>query len=187
MAWTARNSYLTQDEMEGNAREIAKYAKRQRWSKTALAAILGNMQGESGINPGIWELLIPYGTGYGLVQWTPYTKLQDWAEAEGKTWIDNGVTQLERISYEAANNIQWFSNAELGVDPPITFEQYLHDDSYTLQEMTNFFLWFYEHPADPGPAVQAVRYQYAQDWYDFIGSYHTIPIWLLFKMKERWS
>ena len=51
MAWTAANRYLTQAEMEGNAREIINYARQENWSKTALAAILGNMQAESTINP----------------------------------------------------------------------------------------------------------------------------------------
>lgn len=184
MSWTARNGYLNQAEMEGNAREIIAYARQEHWSKTALAAILGNLQAESGINPGIWENLTPYQGGYGLTQWTPYTKLQLWADAEGLTWIDDGDTQLQRISYEAQNNLQWFYNSEIGMAPPISFEDFLHDDNYTLQNMTNFWLWFYEHPADPGPTTQATRFAYAEDWYDFIGNYGTIPIWLMFKMRQ---
>ncbi len=187
MAWTAANRYLTQAEMEGNAREIVKYARQENWSKTALAAILGNMQAESGINPGIWENLTPYAGGYGLVQWTPYTKLEQWAEEEGLTWLDDGDTQLLRISYEAQNNIQWFRNEELGIDPPISFEEFLHDDNYSRDDMTNFWLWFYEHPADPGPTTQQQRQTYAEFWWDFIGAYGQLPIWLLFKIRERWN
>lgn len=188
MAWTSGNRYLTQAEMEGNAREIERYARDEHWSKTALCAILGNMEAESGINPGIWEQFTPYGSsGYGLVQWTPYTKLSNWATSEGLPWLDDGDTQLLRISYEAANNLQWFRNDELGIDPPITFEQFLHDGNYTLQDMTNFWLWFYEHPFDPGPTTQQQRQALAEAWWNFIGAYGVIPIWMLFKMRERWN
>lgn len=42
--------------------------------------MLGNMQQESGINPGIWEVLPNANFGYGLVQWTPaIDKFFSWA------------------------------------------------------------------------------------------------------------
>lgn len=185
MSWISGNYYLNTSEMENNAQLVADYAAAHGWSKTACCAILGNMQAESGINPGIWESLTPYMGGYGLTQWTPYTKYSDWATGEGYTWQDNGDAEMERISYEAANNLQWFTNAELGIPPPCTFEQFLKDDLYDLQDSTNFWLWFYEHPADPGPATQALRYSYAQYWDSYI-DWHglTIPIWLLFKFND---
>ena len=186
MSWTSRNGYLNQAEKEGNAREVARYAQQEHWSKTALCAILGNMEAESGINPGIWENLVPYDPngGYGLTQWTPYTKLSNWATSEGLTWEDDGETQLMMLSNEAATNQQWFYNSEIGMAPPISFEDFLHDDNYTLQDMTNFFLWFYEHPLDPGPATQAQRFVNAEYWWNFLGSYGMIPIWLMFKMRQ---
>lgn len=184
MSWTSGNRYLTQAEMQGNAQMVARYAKTDGWTKIACAAVLGNMQAESGINPGIWENLTPYAGGYGLAQWTPYTKYSDWATGEGYTWQDNGDAELARISYEAANNLQWFRNAEIGMDPPCTFEMFLRDGLYDLQTSTNLWLWFYEHPADPGPTTQDLRYSYAQQWYDFI-TWTDIPVWLLFKFKKR--
>lgn len=183
MAWYSGNYYLSQSEMENNAQLVADYARSNGWTKIACAAILGNMQAESGINPGIWENLTPYGGGYGLVQWTPYTKYSDWATGEGYTWQDNGDAEMERISYEAANNLQWFRNAELGIDPPITFEQFLKAGLYDLENSTNFWLWFYEHPADPGPTTQQTRYSYAQAWYNYI-DWKEIPTWLLFKFND---
>lgn len=192
MAWIGGNYYLSQAEMEGNAREIETYARSHGWTKNATAAILGNMQAESGINPGIWEMLNPYNGGYGLVQWTPYTKYSDWATAQGYSWQNNGPAELDRISYEAANNLQWFYNAEIGANPPCTFEQFLKLNLYDLQTSTNLWLWFYEHPADPGPTTQAIRYGYAQSWYAFMSDWPdigTLPAWLLFKFKDwrRWN
>ena len=183
MIWNSGNYYLSTSEMEENAQNVAKYGKIHGWTKIATAAILGNMQAESGINPGIWENLLAFQGGYGLVQWTPYTKYSVWATGEGYVWADNGDAELERISYEAANNLQWFTNAELGITPPETFAQYLTDTSLDLQTATNYWLWFYEHPADPGPATQATRYSYAQNWYNFI-TWYEIPPWLLFKFND---
>lgn len=185
MSWTAGNRYLTAAETAGNAQEVANIFLAWGWSQNAIAAMLGNMQGESGINPGIWENLDPYNGGYGLTQWTPYTKLSTWAEGLGYSWIDNGPTQCKRIDYESQNNLQWFYNSEIGMAPPITFTQF-SVSTLPLNDLTNYFLWFYEHPADPWAGTQAVRQGYAQHWYntlDWSGG-GTIPVWMLFKIKK---
>lgn len=186
MSWHAGNRYLTAAETFDNAQEVADFFIVSGWTRNAIAAMLGNMQGESGINPGIWEGLIPYGGGYGLTQWTPYTKLSTWAEAEGETWIDNGPTQCQRIDYEQIHNVQWFYNSEIGMDPPITFHQFT-ESMLPINTLTNYFLWFYEHPADPGPTTQATRQGYAAYWdqnLDWTGA-KTFPVWLLFKFNKR--
>lgn len=146
MSWTARNGYLTQAEMEGNAQEVWTFFRSRGWSENATAAMLGNMQSESGINPGIWENLTSYTGGYGLTQWTPYTKYSQYA---GGGWQNNGEAQCQRIAYEAENGMQWFRNpAAPIVNPPISFAEFTTSnlDVYTL---ANYFLWFYEHPANP--------------------------------------
>ena len=45
----------------------------QGFTKNAACGVLGNMQQESGINPGIWQSTNNISLGYGLVQWTPAT------------------------------------------------------------------------------------------------------------------
>lgn len=186
MSWTSGNRYLTAAEMAGNAQEVASYGIRHGWTRNATAGILGNMQAESGVNPGIWENLTPFGGGYGLVQWTPYTKYSDWATAQGYVWMDNGPAEMARISYEAANDLQWFDNAELGIQVPCTFQQFLTDPSLSLQDCSNYWLWFYEHPVDPGAATQAARYANAQYWDQNLNwNISTVPAWLLFKFRER--
>lgn len=167
--WIAKNTYLTRDEMENNALLAWAFFGSRGWSREAVSAMLGNMQTESTINPGIWESLIEYGGGYGLVQWTPYTKYSEWA---GSGWENNGNKQCERINYEMENGLQWFSNIEAPiVDPPITFEEFSKstDDVETL---ANYFLWYYEHPAD---TIQPNRAEQAKNWYEFLAGITPTP------------
>lgn len=201
MPWIATNNYLGLADMQNNALLVASYGYSQGWTKNAISAILGNMQAESSINPGIWESLIPYGGGYGLVQWTPYTKYSNWATGMGYTWQNNGDAEMERISYEAQNNIQWFYNAEIGIAPPISFQQFL-ESTDNINTLSNYWLWFYEHPADPYAGTQALRQQYTQYWYNYIPDDPGpgpdppeppepgyIPYWLMFKFndwKKKW-
>lgn len=180
--WISGNRYLDTSEMRNNAEMVFKYGTNHGWSLNAIAAICGNMQSESGINPGIWEGLTPYSGGYGLVQWTPYTKYSDWATQQGYTWEDNGNAEMERISYEAANNLQWFRNEELGMDPPISFADFL-TSQLPPETLADYWCWFYEHPANP---TQPARAAQARAWYDYLGGLGgQVPVWLLFKFVER--
>lgn len=81
----SNNKYLTQGEMESNAKEIYIYLSDKGWTINAISGLLGNMQRESTINPGLWQSLKEgnYSGGYGLVQWTPATKYTNWAKANG--------------------------------------------------------------------------------------------------------
>lgn len=155
------NRYLTQEEMENNARYIWNYLGSQGWSMNAVAGMLGNMQTESTINPGIWESLNSGNTsgGFGLVQWTPATKLISWANSQKLDYQDID-TQLERIEYELANGIQYYPTASY----PESFKQFKEStkDPYYLGMA---FLANYERPA---VANQPKRGQQAQAWYEFL-------------------
>ena len=74
MAWISRSGALTQAEMENNADIVISYFRSIGINDNTIAGILGNMQAESGINPERQEV---GGQGYGLVQWTPVTVLQN--------------------------------------------------------------------------------------------------------------
>ena len=77
MAWISGNRYLSASEMKNNAQIIMDYLLAAGWTKNAIAGMLGNMQTESGCNPGIWEsLTIDWSRGYGLVQWDACNKTQ---------------------------------------------------------------------------------------------------------------
>lgn len=56
-----------------NARNVFTYAWQVGWKRYAICALLGNMQAESGLNPGRHE---DGGEGFGLVQWTPERVLE---------------------------------------------------------------------------------------------------------------
>lgn len=90
MAWTISNNYLTESQMQGNALEVYNFFSARGWTLNAIAGMLGNMERESNINPGLWQSLNygNYSGGYGLVQWTPATNYTDWASANGYSITD---------------------------------------------------------------------------------------------------
>ena len=158
MAVISSNAYLSLSEMAGNAQYILDYLTARGWTKNAVCAMLGNMQSESTINPGIWQSLKEGATnlGFGLVQWTPATKILDWQESHG---VDKGDIdgQLERIIYEKDNKIQWQK-----VTTTMTFEEFSKstDSVETLAEL--FELNYEQHAGD----VQPDRKTQARYWYD---------------------
>ena len=169
MAWISGNYYLNQQEMENNALIIWNSLSASGWSINAVSAMLGNMQSESSINPGIWEgLVVDYVRGYGLVQWTPATKYINWA---GSDW-ENPDRELDRINYEVENNIQWFENPGAPIIiPPISFTEFKTSD-LPVATLANYFLWYYEHPADINQPWRATQ---AESWYTFLSGHPPEP------------
>ena len=167
--WISKNAYLTQSEMEHNATLVWRYFGSRGWTIEAVSAMLGNMQTESTINPGIWESLIVNGGGYGLVQWTPYTKYSEWA---GQGWQNNGTKECERIEYEKDNGLQWFRNPSVTPsDPPISFKEF-STSTLDVGTLANYFLWYYEHPSEP---IQPNRAEQAEKWYKFLSGVDPQP------------
>lgn len=153
------NSYLTLEQMTVNAQYILDYLISQGWTKNAICGMLGNMQTESTINPGIWEGLdnTSPSNGFGLVQWTPSTNYTDWADANGYTH-DSMDGQLQHILYEKANGLQWISTASY----PMTFSQFALSTD-TPENLAYAFLYDYERPAS---LDQPDRQTQARYWYD---------------------
>lgn len=194
MSWTGRNGYLTESEMRANGIEIYQYFSSYGWSINAICAMLGNMQSESGVNPAIWEGLTPYSGGYGLVQWTPYSKYKNWAGAQ---WENNGPLECARVIFEFNNGLQWSTQ--------LAWEQYKYPNQAAFpysNEDISYLAWVwlqnYERPANfdqPQRAAQAL------DWYNYITGEQPpippdpqppdpeeskkIPIWLMFKLEEN--
>ena len=87
-----------------NAKEIYNFFISKGWTVNAICGMLGNMHWESdGLEPDINEM---GGGGYGLVQWTPGTKLKSWAEGRNLNYRTVN-TQCQRIQYEVDNKIQY--------------------------------------------------------------------------------
>lgn len=153
MAWIGGNRYLSIPERINNAKIVIDYLTGLGWSSEAILGTIVNMDEESGINPNIWENLDEdFRNGYGLVQWTPATKLKDWCDSEGLDYRD-GNAQLDRINYESQTGVQWGPNiflpdasmpAYVG-NPAISFSQYtqLTDAVYA----TRAWLAWYEKPS----------------------------------------
>lgn len=175
--WFYANNYLPAEQTEHNAKLVTQFLLKHFWSKNAIAAVLGNMRGESGINPGIWENLQPFAGGYGLVQWTPYTKYSEWAIANGySNWNGNGDAQMERIIYESKNGLQWIANR------PMSFENFTKSDE-SIEYLTEVWLYNYERPADPAGTLQT-RINYALGLYDSIVK-DAVNVLLLILMANK--
>lgn len=179
---------------ENNANNIAYYFTQRGWTIDSVCAMLGNMQLESYLNPAQWEHGYPVevvGThGFGLVQWTPWTKYTTWAGADWKTNFDK---QLERITYELQNDEQWISTTTY----PLSFYQFTQatDAQYTLDWLTLCFFYDYER----GVGGESIRQSNARHWYQyFTGNPPTPPtpgptpasnnrMKLMFYLKPKWK
>jgi RHS repeat-associated protein len=157
------NKALTKEQMQVNAKYIYEYLTKEGWSKEAISALLGNMQTESTINPGRWQIGMTndydHG-GFGLVQWTPAKKYFDWAE-ENKLDPYDIDSQLKRIIYEVENNVQWQSFRN---EYEMTFKEFI-TSTKSPDELANVFLVSYERPRDQ---PQPKRGEQAISWYDFL-------------------
>lgn len=173
-------SYLSQKSMKNNAAIIWDYFLAQGWTKEAIAGMLGNMQTESTINPGLWQgRTIPddpltTDKGYGLTQWTPARKLINWATENNLDYTD-GDSQVARIKYESDNNIQWSTDNILHY----TWQDYIHSTE-TPETLARVFVWAYERPSDPDVPLRQAQARY---WYNYLTGVR-LPIWLLFKIRE---
>ena len=155
------NRYLTVSEMETNARYIANYLLARGWSINAICGMLGNMQAESGINPGIWQNRDEGNTslGYGLVQWTPATKYLNWCY-ENDLEPSHMDSNLERIIYEVENGMQWIKTSSY----PMTFKEFMTSNE-SPEYLAAAFLYNYERPANPKPSIRGNN---ANRWYKVI-------------------
>lgn len=141
---------------EQTAREIWNYLTSRGWTKESVAAVLGNMQSESGIIADRWESdkVGNMSGGYGLVQWTPATKYIDWAKARGLVY-QAVSSQCERLIWEVANNQQF-------AHPTMSFKQFTQS-MQSPEVLADIFIRYYERPLNPN---QPVRQTQARYWYN---------------------
>ena len=112
--------YLNDADMKNNASIIWDYFRQKLgWNVNSVAALLGNMQGESTLNPGLIEVgggTTSAGAGHGLVQWTPATdlyKVLDVLYGGHEDWYD-GNKQLGVIYAEYQESM---GEAHRGIEP----------------------------------------------------------------------
>lgn len=159
----SNNKYLTQGEMESNAKEIYTYLSDKGWTINAISGLLGNMQRESTINPGLWQSLKEgnYSGGYGLVQWTPATKYTNWAKANGYD-IGDGTVQLYWIDQLSESTGEWIKTSAYN----LTWSQF-KTSTETPEYLASAYLKNFERA---GVEEEEARRQYARSWYDFLES-----------------
>jgi hypothetical protein len=147
MGWIAPpdgNTYLNNSQKLNNAQLVANHFIATGWTSNSISALCGNMSGESTLNPNLYEQGYNHSLsrGYGLVQWTPATKLMDWCNANSLVWSD-GDAQLSRIDYEQLNKIQWISKSSYNY---MTFNQFTQS-TLDVNYLTEVFIWSYERPS----------------------------------------
>lgn len=178
--------------MSNNAAIIRTYFTDFGWTINSISAIVGNMQAESGVNPGRWENdnVGNLSGGFGLVQWTPATKLRNWIDLEfGDGDYTNGEHQLDRIIFELENGLQ-YSPAKGFIE---TFPEWSVSNKKPGY-LAAAFLCNYERAADTGWGAQIKRARIAEKWYQtFTGENpgKWIPLGLICALKKmterRWG
>lgn len=193
MEWIKGNRYLNETEMQNNTQIIRAYLVSKGWSLNAIAGLLGNMESESTMNPGIWQSLNEgnLSGGFGLVQWTPATNFTDWADNQGYSWED-GNAQLKWIDEETVSFGQWIATEDYN----LSFEEF-KTSSETPEYLASAFLKNFERA---GVEVEELRRTQAREWFNYITSTPSEPTdpdtpsilpkrkkfnFLLFK-KRRW-
>lgn len=161
---------LNEEEALNNCRVFWSYFKSKGWSLNAVCGILGNSWYESTVNPNRWQGDDPWHQppdqwGFGLVQWTPYTKIISWLEERvGLNDVSQfGVAECDRIQWEMENNQQWIATANY----PESFREYstTTKDPYTCAIE---FLANYERPFDPNQPERGTK---AQELYDYLNQF----------------
>lgn len=158
---------LTEEEALNNCRVFWSYFKEKGWSLNAVSGILGNAWYESTVNPNRWQGDDPWHQppdqwGFGLVQWTPYTKIISWLEERvGLNDVSKfGQAECDRIQWEMENNQQWIATSAY----PESFRAYstTTKDPYTCAIE---FLANYERPYDPNQPERGTK---AQELYNYL-------------------
>ena len=159
--WISSNQYLTLSQQQHNANLVWLFFKEQGWTKNAVSALLGNMQAESNINPGLWESRDEGNlkAGFGLVQWTPAEKVIGWLSQNGYSQ-NSGIGQCARIIYELKNSLQYYATS----DYPESFFEFSRSTK-SPEYLAQAFIRNYERPFNPD---QPKRSEYARYWYNYL-------------------
>ena len=161
MAWTISNNYLTESQMQGNALEVYNFFSARGWTLNAIAGMLGNMERESNINPGLWQSLNygNYSGGYGLVQWTPATNYTDWASSHGYS-ITDPQGQMIWIDTVTVSSGQWIATSEYN----LSFDSF-KKSTQSPEWLASAFMKNFERA---GVEAEGERRSDARKWYDYL-------------------
>ena len=185
-------------EQTQNAAEIYTYLTSHGVASNPAYAIIGNMQKESYLNPGQWELYRNYDIayGFGLGQWTPSTKVSD-VTGTGQAAMSDYRAQLDILlgnnpnqwstRYVDTNN--WSTYYNTNVPYFATFQDFLTDTTYPVDMLTKAYMACWERPAAATADIQS-RIDYANHWAGSPPGPHpainSVLILLLAKAALKW-
>lgn len=165
------------------------FLKAQGLNDCGIAGLMGNLYAESGLKPtnlqNTYEKKLGYtdaeytaavdqkiytnfvndSAGYGLAQWTYYSRKQnmlDFHNKKGKS-IGDLNTQLEFLVHELTNNYK-------------TTVWEVLKTAKTVLEASNAVLLKFERPADQSTAVQNKRASFGQEYYDKYATKASAPV-----------
>lgn len=164
MPWIVKvgvSAYLTQSEMENNATEFYGYFNSKGFTIESVAGMLGNLQQESNINPGMKQTASA-NSGWGLIQWTPSSNLTNYATAHGSNWA-TGEIQTQLMWDEIINGYggQWIPKPSLGYGYTGAEFSQLTD----VAEACKAYLYERERA---GTEALTKRLTYANNWYEYL-------------------
>lgn len=170
---------LTTAQMQLSATYIYSALMDAGWTPEAIAGILGNIEHESGCNPGRWQSdnVGNISSGYSLTQWTPSTKYTDWCNSEGRSDPSEMDNAIERILYELENGLQY--SATDGY--PLSFRQFTQSTN-SPYDLACAFAWNYEKSwtvlygsEEEKEALRQKRGNAAMSWFAFLTGIDPTP------------
>lgn len=182
MAWIIKSSGLSTSEMKNNADLFIIKCRSLGIADNTIAALLGNAQAESSVNPGRVE--DGGGGGFGLFQWTPKTVLINNCSSLGLNYND-GDDQIECMYAECigtAENPQWYSTSAFisqgnyfggaGTDEMVGIKgsEFLKNTgNWSPEFLARLFMCAYERPAyDKDVNHWEKRVEFAKKWKTYI-------------------
>ncbi len=173
--------------MNTNAKYIYGFLKNKGFTKSAICAMLGNMQTESSINPGIWESRSSSGIysvsgGYGVAQLTPAQDFLEWCYRINliTNTTAGAINQLcaaypQALMDAELQYILWECEALggtfypgdkgtlLGISTFSQFKKYNVSNESEMDKLSDVFCSYFERP-DP-PVDYDSRQTNAWSWY----------------------
>lgn len=177
MAWISKTGLLTTSEMKNNAKIFGDVFSGLGYNIDTIAALAGNAQAESTINPGLNEV---GGGGYGLYQWTPKSDLIGACNQLGINPYTDGSVQCQCLDGELFTlRNQWYSSKAF-ISPyyrsgatsdmiGITPEQFKSNTmGWNPDKLAILFMAAYERPSyDPATNHAEKRASNANYWYEY--------------------
>lgn len=177
MVWISKTGLLTSSEMENNAKLFGNVFSGLGYHINTIAALAGNVQAESTINPGLNEV---GGAGYGLFQWTPKSDLINACSQLGISPYTDGSIQCQCLDGELFTlRNQWYSSRAF-ISPyynsgatsdmiGITPEQLkVNSMGWKPDKLAILFMAAYERPSyDPATNHAEKRKVNANYWYEY--------------------